>query len=161
MAAEWRSVGGSAHAREGILSRAAAGIRRMLGMGWSESVAGLEPGVAAGDTVPIAAEHEHHARFTVEQLDAAIEDSIRAGCVDLEAGRFAIHRERLVEAASIGRRKSRPLSAPPAAAASVERTYGGDLYPTAAHHDGRHVRHVRDSTWTNPDPNARPQRRDA
>lgn len=113
----------------------------------SADPAGAAPG--GFDLAEPEAEHLHHARYSVQELDAAIEDSIRTGAADLNAA------ERGSESGDgdpagkswWGRMRSSRSRPKPAEPPREAKAFGGDLYPTAAHGSGKDVRYVKVSTW--------------
>src|SRR5688500_6430050 len=118
MAAKWGNAGLSAGnpIQRGFFARTAASLKTLLGLERVRSAPELVQEAAlpngdgsahVGPSYRIAsfcqdneAEFSHNARLTVEQLDACIEESIRCGTVDLQAGRLALHRKANADSAS-------------------------------------------------------------
>ena len=107
--------------------------------------------------VPAEPEPEpgHHSRYSPQELDECIEDSIRTGNADLYAalhdsgsGDFDPGKSRW------GLRRSKRKPTQPPAAPREAKAFGGDLYPTAAHTTGGDVHYVKVSTWSS---NQKPQ----
>lgn len=149
----------------GLLARATATLKQWLGIGWTnvpgslpngppvdcptdvtsgspaDSSSGLRSAIAPAGGAALQAEG-HHAHYTVEELDACIEDSFRHGDVDLYAAwrRPRRHDDEQAPAAQVPpvarRAKSTRL-----ADQREAKAFGGDLYPTAAHGADHHVRH--------------------
>ena len=138
MTAIWGMVRGHlvAPAHPGWLARAAAAFKRRQG---------LLPGQREGGLSP---EPEHHPRFSVSELDACIEQAMhrrRSGIPAQPPRRAPATPELPPRQWAAG---PEPIPAPPPPIQA--RAFGGDLYPTAAHAFGRHVRYVRDKTWLAP-----------
>ena len=139
----------------GFIDRLAQSIRKMLAWrpGRYESAEGFAS-QEGGPVVPAQAEpeHVHHARYSPEELDDAIEHSFETGEADLYAaalkdswsGDFDAARLRLKA------RKAKPKG--PEKRAGDNKAFGGDLYPTSAHATGQDVRYVKVSTWASKAP---------
>ena len=112
-----------------------AGLKHWLGVGWHSH--GAAP--AASEAQPL----HHHERFSVEELDAEIENSLRSGSVDLAAAREAVHRQLPTPAPA----QSAPPEPPSVNETTGVKAFGGDLYPTAAHGFEPGARFVRVHTW--------------
>ena len=111
---------------------------------WLKSWIDVEPRLQSRVDADVP-EHEHHARFSVAELDACIEHSFHEPH-DRETPPSEAQRDAAPAGPS---RKAYQGRMPPALQAPAEeaRAFGGDLYPTAAHGAGRHVRYVRVKTW--------------
>lgn len=127
-----------------------AAFRHWLGIG--REIEAAEPAPAEG-APPAPADEAHVTRFSIEELEAAIEESMRSGTADLDAATrewARRHRERHPGRSGGSRRSSRHR---PASGASREvRAFGGDLYPTAVHGHEREARFVKVSAWSGSTP---------
>lgn len=158
-----RAGGGYANGDAGLLTRLAASVKQLLRWrpGRYESAEETSPGSGDGAGFVIAQpepEHLHHARYSVQELDAAIEDSIRTGAADLNAAGRGSDSGDAVGKSWWGRmRSSRSRPKPAEPPARETKAFGGDLYPTAAHGTGKDVRYVKVSTWSKQSPNGAPK----